>query len=84
MNTNAGCTDGGKNLRGAEKAPNGRRRQRRTGHRSRRTMHKTGKVTWADQDPSANIAYDGGAAQLFGEDSWKWMLLQPSLADNQE
>ena len=30
------------------------------------------------------VAYDGGAAQLFGEDSWKWMLLQPSLADNQE
>ena len=33
---------------------------------------------------SAHVAYDGGAAQLFGEDSWKWMLLQPSLADNQE
>ena len=40
--------------------------------------------TWADQDTSAKIAYDGGAAQLFGDDSWKWMLLQPSLADNQE
>ncbi len=42
-------------------------------------MPSTGKVTWSDQDTSARIAYDGGAAQLFGEDSWKWMLLQPSL-----
>ena len=47
-------------------------------------MQRTGKVTWSDQDPSANIAYDGGAAQLYGADSWKSMLLQPSLADNQE
>ena len=45
---------------------------------------KTGKVTWSDQDTSAKIAYDGGAAQLFGDDSWKWMLLQPSMADDQE
>ena len=45
---------------------------------------KTGTVTWADQDTSAKIAYDGGAAQLLGDDSWKWMLLQPALADNQE
>jgi phospholipid/cholesterol/gamma-HCH transport system substrate-binding protein len=44
----------------------------------------TGKVVWADQDTSAKIAYDGGAAQLFGDDSWKWMLLQPSLAEKQE
>jgi len=42
-------------------------------------------VTWGDQSTAGdNIAYDGGAAQLFGGDSWKWMLLQPSLADNQE
>ena len=46
-------------------------------------QHRQGDVV-ARQDTSANIAYDGGAAQLYGEDSWKWMLLQPSLADNQE
>ena len=47
---------------------------------------QTGEVTWADQaqEPAADIAYTGGAAELFGDDSWKWMLLQPSLADNQE
>jgi phospholipid/cholesterol/gamma-HCH transport system substrate-binding protein len=83
MNVKAGCTDGSKNLRGAEKGPSGR-----TGAAYRSPVAtydaKTGTTTWADQDTSAKIAYDGGAAQLFGEDSWKWMLLQPSLADKQE
>jgi phospholipid/cholesterol/gamma-HCH transport system substrate-binding protein len=82
MRTNVGCTDPSKNLRGAEKAPG------RTGAAYRSPVAtydaSTGKVVWADQDTSAKIAYDGGAAQLFGEDSWKWMLLQPSMSDNQE
>jgi len=76
MVTTAGCKDGGKNLRGAEKAP-------RTGAAYRTpvaTYDANGKVTWSDQDTSAKIAYDGGAAQLYGEDSWKWMILQPALA----
>jgi phospholipid/cholesterol/gamma-HCH transport system substrate-binding protein len=83
MNTRAGCTDPNTNLRGGEKAPNGR-----TGAAYRSPVatydSSTGKVAWSDQDTSAQIAYDGGAAQLFGDDSWKWMLLQPSLARNQE
>ncbi len=83
MVTTAGCKEGGANLRGAEKAPNGR-----TGAAYRSPVAtydaKTGKVIWSDQDTSAKIAYDGGAAQLYGQDSWKWMLLQPALADNQE
>jgi hypothetical protein len=46
----------------------------------------TGKVIWGTPatEPKAHVAYDGGGAQLFGDDSWKWMLFQPSLADNQE
>ncbi|MCW2761430.1 MAG: hypothetical protein JWR85_1631 [Marmoricola sp.] len=83
MNTKAGCTDPSTNLRGAEKSPSGR-----TGAAYRSPVAtydaKTGKVVWPDQDTSAKIAYDGGAAQLYGADSWKWMLLQPALADNQE
>ena len=84
MAMNAGCKEAGTNLRGAEKSPNGR-----TGAAYRSPVatydQTTGKVTWSDQDTSAKIAYDGGAAQLFGNDSWKWMLLQPSMADsNQE
>jgi phospholipid/cholesterol/gamma-HCH transport system substrate-binding protein len=81
MVTGAGCKDGSKNLRGAEKAP-------RTGAAYRSPVAtydaQTGKVAWSDQDTSAKIVYDGGAAQLFGNDSSKWMLLQPSLPDNQE
>ena len=84
MNTRAGCTDPGRTLRGAEKAPAGNRAG--TSYRSPVATYDsgTGKVTWADQDTSPQIAYDGGAAQLLGEDSWKWMLLQPSMADDQE
>jgi phospholipid/cholesterol/gamma-HCH transport system substrate-binding protein len=83
MRTNAGCTDPSKNFRGAEKTPRGR-----TGAAYRSPVAtydaKTGNVVWSDQDTRPEIADDGGAAQLFGKDSWKWMLLQPSLARNQE
>ena len=79
MKTNVGCTDGSKNLRGAEKTPGNAYRPPVATYDS-----VTGKVTWGNQDANAQIAYDGGAAQLFGDDSWKWMLLQPSLPDNQE
>ena len=77
MNTRAGCADGSKNYRGAEKSPSGR-----TGAAYRSPVAtydaKTGTTTWADQDTSAKIAYDGGAAQLYGDDSWKSLLLQPA------
>lgn len=82
MKTDVGCRDDSLNQRGAEKAPG----RAGTAYRAPVATYdaRSGKVTWADQDPAANIAYTGGAAQLFGDDSWKWMLLQPSLADNQE
>ena len=83
MKTNVGCTDPSRNFRGAEKSPRGR-----TGAAYRSPVAtydaSTGKVVWTDQDTRPQIAYDGGAADVFGEDSWKWMLLQPSLARNQE
>ncbi len=84
MKTNVGCTAGPSvNPRGAEKAPRGR-----TGAAYRSPVatydQSTGKVTWSDQGNGARLAYDGGAAKLFGDDSWKWMLLQPSLSDDQE
>jgi phospholipid/cholesterol/gamma-HCH transport system substrate-binding protein len=34
-------------------------------------------VKFTDRDPSGNVTYDGGAASVLGQDSWKWMLLQP-------
>ena len=83
MDMKAGCTDRSQNLRGAEKAPNGRAG---TGYRPPVATYdeRTGKVSWGAPAPGPRIAYDGGAAQLFGADSWKWMLLQPSMADDQE
>ena len=84
MRTNVGCADPGRTFRGAEKAPQGNRPG--AAYRSPVATYdaENGKVAWADQDTSPKIAYDGGAAQLLGEDSWKWMLLQPSMANDQE
>ena len=31
----------------------------------------------ADRNPSGDVTYTGGAATLMGEDSWKWLLMQP-------
>ena len=84
MDTDAGCSAGaGVNPRGAEKAPNGRSA---TNYRPPVATYdeSTGKVSWGTPAAGPPIAYDGGAAQLFGSDSWKWMLLQPSMADPQE
>jgi phospholipid/cholesterol/gamma-HCH transport system substrate-binding protein len=83
MRTNIGCTDPTRDYRGAEKAPRGRAG---AAYRSPVAAYdsSTGKVVWGDQSTGPQIAYDGGDAELFGQDSWKWMLLQPSLARNQE
>lgn len=83
MPTNVGCKDGSKNPRGAEKTP-----ANRVGADYRAPVatydSQTGKVSWADQDNSAKIAYDGGAEQLYGADSWKSLLLSPSVDTDQE
>ena len=83
MDTDARCSDPTLAPRGAQHAPNGRAG---TGYRPPVATYdqKTGKVTWGTPAPGAHIAYDGGAAQLFGSDSWKWMLLSPSMSDDQE
>jgi phospholipid/cholesterol/gamma-HCH transport system substrate-binding protein len=39
----------------------------------------TGKLLWSDQTTPGNVVYDGGAAQMYGEDSWKSLLLQPAM-----
>jgi hypothetical protein len=36
-----------------------------------RSFHYTSK------DPSGDVTYTGGAATLLGEQSWKWLLMQP-------
>lgn len=78
-----GCREGGTNLRGAEKTPDNRAG---AAYRSPVATYdaETGGVSWSDPATDGRIAYDGGAAELFGDDSWKWTLLQPSLPDDQE
>ena len=64
------------NARGAQNAP-------RTGAAYRAPVAtydlQTGETTWTDQSSSPTVAYDGGAAELYGEDSWKSLLLQPVM-----
>jgi phospholipid/cholesterol/gamma-HCH transport system substrate-binding protein len=62
------------NARGAQNAP-------RTGASYRAPVAsydlETGTTTWDDQ--GSRVAYDGGAAALYGNDSWKSLLLHPVL-----
>jgi phospholipid/cholesterol/gamma-HCH transport system substrate-binding protein len=78
MNTDARCTEpaGQTNARGAQNTP------RRAGPNYRAPVigsydRDTGKLTYTDTNPSGDITYTGGAARLMGEDSWKWLLMQP-------
>jgi hypothetical protein len=41
---------------------------------------KTGTLDWADQTPKSNVVYDGGAADTFGADSGRWLLLQTAMS----
>jgi phospholipid/cholesterol/gamma-HCH transport system substrate-binding protein len=66
------------NARGAQNAPRpGAAYRTGTGDPVATYDLETGKMDWTDQ--SSNVAYDGGAAQLYGEDSWKSLLLQPVM-----
>ncbi len=83
MPSNVGCKDGSKNPRGAEKTPANRAA---ADYRAPVATYdaENGKVTWADQDHSPTIAYDGGAEKLYGTDAWKSLLLSPSVGTDQE
>ena len=82
MDEDAHCADPPKksNARGAQNAP---RTGTAYGDASTPPVAtydlSTGKATWNDQEPAANVVYDGGAAQLYGEDSWKSLLLLPVM-----
>jgi phospholipid/cholesterol/gamma-HCH transport system substrate-binding protein len=40
----------------------------------------TGRFTWGPVEPPQGTVVDnGGAAQLLGQDSWKWLLLRPTF-----
>ncbi|HSE10378.1 MAG TPA: MlaD family protein [Nocardioidaceae bacterium] len=83
MDMDAQCTEpqAQSNARGSQHAP-------RAGTAYRAPVvaaydHRTGAVQYTDVSPSDSIRYTGGAASIFGEESWKWLLLQP-LATEQE
>ena len=78
MNTGARCAEGPgqSNARGAQNTP------RRAGPAYRAPVvgtydRSTGKLTYTDRNPSGDVTYTGGAATLMGEESWKWLLMQP-------
>ena len=70
MDEDAQCTEPARksNARGAQNAP-----------RTVATYDMASKkLTWRDGD-TAEVAYDGGAADLYGDDAWGGLLLQPAL-----
>jgi phospholipid/cholesterol/gamma-HCH transport system substrate-binding protein len=78
MNTKVRCTEPASqsSARGAQNTP------RRAGPAYRAPVlgsydRSTGKFQYTDKDPGANVTYTGGAAAAMGNDSWKWLLIQP-------
>jgi phospholipid/cholesterol/gamma-HCH transport system substrate-binding protein len=83
MDMDARCTEpqAQSNARGSQHAP-------RAGTAYRAPVvaaydPESGKVRYTDESPSDAVSYTGGAASVFGEESWKWLLLQP-IATAQE
>lgn len=77
MNEKARCTEpqAQSNARGSQWAP-------RAGAAYRAPVVGTydstaGTFNYTDRNPSESVTYTGGAASIFGEESWKWLLLQP-------
>ncbi|HET6627864.1 MAG TPA: MlaD family protein [Nocardioidaceae bacterium] len=77
MNEQAHCAEpqAQSNARGAQWAP-------RAGAAYRAPVvgaydSSTGHFSYTDKSPSGSVTYTGGAASVFGEESWKWLLLQP-------
>jgi phospholipid/cholesterol/gamma-HCH transport system substrate-binding protein len=78
MDMDAGCTAPASktNARGAQNAP-------RTGTAYRAPVASydtsTHQLTWGDQDSDANVVYDGGAQQLYGDNAMSSLLLAPAF-----
>jgi phospholipid/cholesterol/gamma-HCH transport system substrate-binding protein len=79
MNEDARCTEPAavSNPRGAQNAP------KRVAPSELPELgtydRRTGELTYADEVPATEVTYTGGAAGSFGEESWKWLLLQPLM-----
>jgi phospholipid/cholesterol/gamma-HCH transport system substrate-binding protein len=68
------------NARGAQNAPRtGAAYRTATGDSVGTYDLDTRTMSWNDQASAPRVVYDGGAAALYGEDSWKSLLLQPVM-----
>jgi phospholipid/cholesterol/gamma-HCH transport system substrate-binding protein len=77
MNEDARCTEPPSlsNPRGAQNAP--RVAPGEAGPAVATYDHRTGEVTYGDQAAEDRVTYEGGAHSALGEESWKWLLLEP-------
>jgi len=78
MAVGAHCADPTTNFRGAQHAP-------RVGAAYRSPVvatfdPDTGKLRWTDSVPASLSGHDTLAPAGFGEDSWKWLFLQPLVS----
>jgi phospholipid/cholesterol/gamma-HCH transport system substrate-binding protein len=86
MNMDARCTEpqAQSNARGAQHKPAARPgaayRPPVVGTYDRQTGNVALGGSAAVGGPGGNVTYTGGAASMFGEESWKWLLLQPLAA----
>jgi phospholipid/cholesterol/gamma-HCH transport system substrate-binding protein len=80
MNEDARCVESAaeSNPRGAQHAP---RRAAPGADRPAVASYdtSTGEVAYADEAPTTEVTYTGGAEASFGRESWKWLLLQPLM-----
>jgi len=83
MNTSARCTAPASqtDARGAQNTPKKRAAADYRAPVVGTYDRSTHKVTLSDKAPGSDVTYTGGAAQLMGQDSWKWLLLQPLAGD---
>jgi phospholipid/cholesterol/gamma-HCH transport system substrate-binding protein len=77
MDMDAGCREpqAQSNARGAQHAPRAAAAYRAPVVAA--YDRRTGELRFTDRHPDAAVDYTGGAASAFGEESWKWLLLQP-------
>ena len=77
MDESARCAEpaGQSNARGAQNAP----KRAPAAYRAPviGAYDGDGSFRYTDRNPTGDVTYTGGAASLMGENSWKWLLLQP-------
>ncbi|MGA9748786.1 MAG: MlaD family protein, partial [Nocardioides sp.] len=82
MNEDARCTEPASqsNARGGQHAPGRAAASYRAPVVGTYDRDKA-RVRYTDRGPDDDVRYTGGAESMFGEESWKWLLLQPLAED---